>query len=652
MHHLIKDEKEEKTILGGKAENLIEIDKMNIVPDFIVLSYDFLHSEFLSGIAELPHVFSDDFILKINREIEFLGPGPLIVRSSYAGEDSANYSYAGIFLSKVCEKTNLFSAIAEVWNSYFSEQVTVYEKINSIKSSGKMGIIIQKYVKAEYGGVMFYNKTENWFYAEFAKGSADKVVSGEASVSRFFKYLGKKFLSSGIINEILERKINDLTDYILMSPLSEIYDKVDVEFIISDYNYYVLQIRPLTTEVNPFLCDYAFPKLIIPDNYFYGDEDFSFIKDILSKYCFPIPEFKINKYINYIDGISLKKFIDYSFVLSSDKNISEFIYKDILNMFNKELSGFKLNISKPLNIFFKELKKFNFRVSFMKRIVQDFEKNIELELIYLGGLDFLRINLQKGIEREFKSIARKKENNYFAKIEELLPNLFFLEQNSRSFKSLITGNVLNIDDMNNNLYRLNKCVFTINNLYNKIEYLYHKVISQKTHYKGSITDLCKLPYERALCILENKDQISPLPVYKRKRSFPIGGITAYPGEIEGQALIVKCKKTLSKCAGKIIIAKSLTPDLIMAICLLSSKNINSKLINNLADYNSLSSISHAIGIVTQYSGIASHAAIIAREFGIPCLVGCEGVLDAVNDGDIVRISHNSLHLVKKRSYED
>lgn len=43
------------------------------------------------------------------------------------------------------------------------------------------------------------------------------------------------------------------------------------------------------------------------------------------------------------------------------------------------------------------------------------------------------------------------------------------------------------------------------------------------------------------------------------------------------------------------------------------------------------------GIVTQYGGLLSHAAIVAREFGLPSVVGCKGLLKEVSDGDTLRL---------------
>lgn len=44
------------------------------------------------------------------------------------------------------------------------------------------------------------------------------------------------------------------------------------------------------------------------------------------------------------------------------------------------------------------------------------------------------------------------------------------------------------------------------------------------------------------------------------------------------------------------------------------------------------------GVVTMWGGILSHAAIVCRELGKPCLTNVKGVLELVNDGDLVGIN--------------
>ena len=47
------------------------------------------------------------------------------------------------------------------------------------------------------------------------------------------------------------------------------------------------------------------------------------------------------------------------------------------------------------------------------------------------------------------------------------------------------------------------------------------------------------------------------------------------------------------------------------------------------------------GICTDYGGMLSHAAIVAREYGIPAVVGSQTATSKFNNGDIVRIDSSS-----------
>ena len=43
------------------------------------------------------------------------------------------------------------------------------------------------------------------------------------------------------------------------------------------------------------------------------------------------------------------------------------------------------------------------------------------------------------------------------------------------------------------------------------------------------------------------------------------------------------------------------------------------------------------GIVTEYGGILCHAAIVSREYGIPCIVSCTDVMSKIKDGETITI---------------
>ncbi len=46
---------------------------------------------------------------------------------------------------------------------------------------------------------------------------------------------------------------------------------------------------------------------------------------------------------------------------------------------------------------------------------------------------------------------------------------------------------------------------------------------------------------------------------------------------------------------------------------------------------------HAKAVLTERGGLLSHAAIISREFGIPCVVGIKNLTKELKDGDRIRI---------------
>ena len=44
------------------------------------------------------------------------------------------------------------------------------------------------------------------------------------------------------------------------------------------------------------------------------------------------------------------------------------------------------------------------------------------------------------------------------------------------------------------------------------------------------------------------------------------------------------------------------------------------------------------GIVTEYGGVLCHAAIVSREYGIPAIVSCTGIMNEIKDGEIITIN--------------
>lgn len=97
------------------------------------------------------------------------------------------------------------------------------------------------------------------------------------------------------------------------------------------------------------------------------------------------------------------------------------------------------------------------------------------------------------------------------------------------------------------------------------------------------------------------------------RRFELSGTAALQASASAPAWIVAdFSEWWDIPAGRIVVADRATPDAVLVM-------------------------ERAAGFVFARGGIASHGAILAREFGRPCLVGVEGAVEAIPAGAMVEI---------------
>lgn len=102
------------------------------------------------------------------------------------------------------------------------------------------------------------------------------------------------------------------------------------------------------------------------------------------------------------------------------------------------------------------------------------------------------------------------------------------------------------------------------------------------------------------------------------------GQTAQPGYAKGLAKIIIRAKDMKKMnQGDILLSIATDPDIVPAM-------------------------KKAAAIVTEQGGITSHAAIVSRELGIPCVIGTKIATKIFKDGDLVEVDANR-GIVKKLS---
>ncbi len=104
---------------------------------------------------------------------------------------------------------------------------------------------------------------------------------------------------------------------------------------------------------------------------------------------------------------------------------------------------------------------------------------------------------------------------------------------------------------------------------------------------------------------------------QRKAKFEVRGMVACGGKSVGRAKIVKNVDQIYKVNhGDVIISPMTSPEIMPAI-------------------------RRCVAIVTDFGGITCHAAIVAREFNIPCIVGTSDATQKIQDDDLVEVDANA-----------
>lgn len=108
-----------------------------------------------------------------------------------------------------------------------------------------------------------------------------------------------------------------------------------------------------------------------------------------------------------------------------------------------------------------------------------------------------------------------------------------------------------------------------------------------------------------------------LPVKPSKKINQFNGYSASLGKVVGKVRILMSSKEIeSMQKGEILVAPMTTPDYLPALI-------------------------KAVAFVTDEGGITSHAAIVAREFNKPCIVGTQIATQVLKDGDFVEVDANT-----------
>ncbi|MGC8662471.1 MAG: PEP-utilizing enzyme [Candidatus Micrarchaeia archaeon] len=108
---------------------------------------------------------------------------------------------------------------------------------------------------------------------------------------------------------------------------------------------------------------------------------------------------------------------------------------------------------------------------------------------------------------------------------------------------------------------------------------------------------------------------------KNQKFIRLTGTAAFPKDTTGEALLLQ-DFSKKRVGSKFILVAEATYPKYLPIMLKSS------------------------GIITELGGILSHAAIVAREFKIPCIIGVKGATSKIKTGDKIIIRKSGVVLVE------
>lgn len=592
MDYIVRhDTKIDDLNFGGKANSLLKLIRNGInVPKFFILSshayqtfLKFNQINITKNYEEVKkNIYSGTFPNDLKEEIysywnmyQFV---KVSVRSSASNEDGNSKSFAGQYESFLnVEKEDLLESIKKCWVSLYEDNILAY---NGDLNSNSMNVIIEEMIDADYAGVAFSidptSHSKNYSVVELVKGLGEQLVSGSVTPSTLHirRETGRCDLVSGDLR-LSDEIISELEKNVLN--IEALYCvPIDIEWCILKNTIYILQARPIT----------AFNTCIIPYRKVISRE-----KSIIETEIY---------YQGEYEGIkSLTKDLYYFkplFIYDKEKEITNVYYNDL------DLE------EDPNNIYY-----------YMQENINNTKKLYREALTSCNYLNTIIDNDKEDFD--YKSFVHHMLVIYpFTSLGNLAG---YFENISAELKKML------VDFRNNYDYIL----------YKANEYLHIKAkeklpLSYKQHLKFLFLEEVfntKLPtidviekrkngyiyFDNKLELIEDSEKWLKdrnITIKTLQNGNTVKGNIAYSGITTGKVCQVFKKEDFKKFEkGDILVTTMTTP----------------KFTPILKD---------AGAIVTDEGGITCHAAIIARELKIPCIIGCKNATEVLKDGMIVKVN--------------
>ncbi|HBA37547.1 MAG TPA: hypothetical protein DCY94_02370 [Firmicutes bacterium] len=612
---------------GGKAGNLNKIySTFDVARGFVLKDewfQEFLRINRISTTEPLKTIkqkiengiFPDeDKLLDYFKKNEY---DKVIVRSSASVEDGDNFSFAGLFESfPDTDKRTLISNIKKCWLSRFQTQVETYLESINISKNFSYDCLIQEMKYTPVSGLAFSidpSTGEDTFLIEAVSDTCNNLILGKTTPHTY-------------------RKISDCDDILdcrkyqtvqkTLKKLKKIFKKeIEIEFGFQNDTLFIFQVRPITKTV------FSLKDHIESVNWCcFKNNDWTLFNRSL--WIMGAVDYKHPRIENEVTEDITIYFPDASGQIRgfnggepplSEETIEAIHLTDIdtfLDEYNLIVEKI-YRISKELSDYIEDDSFEAFRKSLRKLI----ENNCLLETLeyLIGSLgQALHDKLDAKTIKKIETWRNDESNSYFPIYSDVFAYLgrqfkmSILPEDLRMYSHVkeiinLCENRLSSRTLSARILKRKRSGFVLFNLHNK---RYHnKVLTD--------SDVLETVKNRFATLQEGKKKTIEEGTLKGRATFKSDKT------ITGKCLVIKgpLEKYKDELRSKIIVCKVTTAK----------------------DVKYLKSIK---ALVVDNGGILCHSAIISRELGIPCIMGCDIATEYLHTGDHVLIDLND-EIIKK-----
>lgn len=581
--------------------------------------------------VEMPKNIADE----IQKFFKDLGSKYVAVRSSATAEDSVIAAWAGQLESYLnTTEENLLENVKKCWASLFTPRAIFYRfEKNLHKQKISVAVVVQIMIESEKSGIAFsvhpVTQDKNQLIIEAGFGLGEAIVSGQITPDSYVvekkprRIIDKNVQTQvkgfyraekggnewhDIPKEIGEKQV--LSDKEILE-LSEIILRienhfgfpVDIEWAAEKGKFYIVQSRPITTLSAGGIKQKSLITLSkthtrehsLLYGFIWQESDYKHITELWGH---NIKNFLIlfNPQTHKLEGwYDLAEFDDiYSWVVKQCNNHSDY-FTLVKKRFYQHLN--------PMLPYLENKKEI--------RNLYELKKYYYYWLHWWSPMDSMilipEFKVPSKIKKEALSIRQTTEHETDSLDQ---PVINFLIKKFPQYKELF--NVILLDE----IFLLDQGKLTAEQIKNI-----------KKRKAG-----CAI-FRNKIILMENlKDALAKTNLVFEgfnitAQKDELRGAIAYPGKVIGKVRLILHKKGISKLKkDEILVADMTSPNFIPAI-------------------------RKAGAIITDEGGITCHAAIVAREMKIPCIIGTKIATEVLKDGDLVEVDADKgvVKIIKSKS---